>query len=79
MSGILSFCESVDAGGASRWHLRWLDKAGPRLTGGITTDALCGHPKAPHGWDVGVALTQHHLEKNTCPRCLDALAQRGTP
>lgn len=79
MSGVLSFCESTAAGGASRWHLRWLDDAGPKFGGGITTDALCGHPRAPHGWDVAVALTEHHLKHNTCPRCLLVLARREEP
>lgn len=78
MSGILSFCESVAAGSGSRWHLRWLDRAGPKPTGGITTDALCGHPRAPHGWDVEVALTEHHLQHNTCRGCLAVLAARDS-
>lgn len=73
---ILSFCESVAAGGGSRWHLRWLDASGTKYGGGITTSALCGHPKAPHGWDIPVSITAHHLQENTCRACLKALASR---
>lgn len=74
---ILAFCESVHAGGASKWHLRRLDEAGPKLGGGVTTPSLCGAVRKPWGgWDVAVPLTRFHLENNTCPRCLEALAQR---
>lgn len=73
---ILSFCESVAAGGGGRWHLRWLDSAGTKCGGGITTNALCGHPKAPYGWDIPVAITAHHLRENTCRECLKVLANR---
>jgi hypothetical protein len=74
---ILSFCEATTASGHGRWHLRWLDDAGPKFGGGITTAALCGHPKARWGWDLEVAVTAHHLEHNACLRCLAALADRA--
>lgn len=74
MSRILSFCESTAASGHARgWHLRWLDDAGPKFGGGITTGALCGHPKAGHGWDLEVAITAHHLRENACTACLAKL------
>lgn len=73
---ILSFCEPVTASGRSPWHLRWLDAAGPKFGGGVTTPSLCGHVRIGFGWDLQVAITEFHLENNTCPLCLDRLAQR---
>lgn len=64
----LSFCESVAATGAGKWHLRKLTKVGPKYGGGIDTPSLCGHVKT--GWDIEVELTEHHLCKSTCPACL---------
>jgi hypothetical protein len=76
MSGILSFCESQWASGHGLWHLRWLDGAGPKFGGGITTVSLCGN--ITNGWDLEVPVTAHHLANNTCPRCASALAPTVT-
>jgi len=73
---VLSYCESVHAGPLSRWHLRWLDEAGPKFGGGITTGCLCGHVKAREGWDVNVAIDARNISE-TAPTCLVALAKRG--
>lgn len=75
MSGVLSFCESVTATGRSPWHLRWLDAAGPKFGGGVTTSSLCGHVRKGMGWDLGVAITAHHLAA-ACPRCIERLGAR---
>lgn len=72
---ILSYCESVHAGGASRWHLRWLDKAGPKFGGGITTGCLCGHVKAGNGWDINAPIDWRNI-RDVAPACLEALAKR---
>lgn len=68
---ILSFCESVWASGSSVWHMRWLDGAGPKFGGGITTKSLCG--LVANGWDLEVAVTEHHLANNVCYQCIKAL------
>lgn len=48
-----SLCESVHAGPRSPFHIRYLDGAGKKLGGGITTDSLCGHVKVKvGGWDL---------------------------
>lgn len=77
MSGILSFCESVTASGRSPWHLRWLDVAGPKFGGGVTTPSLCGHVRARYGWDLEVAITPINIQI-ACGRCLDLLGKRGS-
>lgn len=62
-----SFCESIHAGGNSKWHLRELTSVGKKLGGGITTPSLCEIVK--HGWDLSVSITDFHLENNTCTKC----------
>jgi hypothetical protein len=77
-----AFCESVSAGGASRWHVRKLDAAGLKLGGGITTPSLCGrvrpmgqpYPGEPKrkgvgGWDLRVEITEDRLMRSACPSC----------
>jgi hypothetical protein len=61
-----SLCESVAAGGASRWHIRELDSAGKKLGGGITTGCLCGHVKSGKGWDLS---TPTALKEAIDPDC----------
>lgn len=63
-----SFCESVHATGASKWHLRLLTDAGQKFGGGIDTPSLCGRVQV--GWDINVPLSIHHLTQNCCPKCL---------
>ena len=62
-----SFCENVHSGPFSRWHIRRLTDEGRKLGGGADTLSLCG--KKVH-WDLGVELKKHHLDHNTCPKCL---------
>ena len=66
-----AFCEGVHAGSGSRWHIRQLDARESVLMrgGGIRTGSLCGHVKPPHGWDLAVDLTEHHLG-HACPECV---------
>jgi len=64
-----SFCESVTASGSSPWHIRQLTNEGQKLGGGIDTMSLCGHVKPPYGWDLNVAITNHHLE-HACSDCV---------
>lgn len=64
-----SFCENVHAV-TSFWHIRKLTKEGQKFGGGVDTGSLCGRVKAPHGWDLNVELTIHHL-KHACPKCVD--------
>lgn len=71
----LSFCESVAATGYDNWHLRLLTGVGPKYGGGIDTPSLCGH--VIMGWDLEVPLNAHHLEKSTCPSCLERAKQLG--
>jgi len=75
MSGVLSFCESVTASGRSPWHLRWLDKAGPKFGGGVTTPSLCGHVRKGMGWDLEVAITAQALA-DACSGCVERLGGR---
>jgi hypothetical protein len=63
-----SFCESVWATSSSRWHIRILSQVGRKPSGGIDTPFLCG-TKVPHGWDLNVEITEHHLA-HTCPLCV---------
>lgn len=76
MSGVLSFCEAVTASGRSPWHLRWLDAAGPKFGGGVTTPSLCGHVRERMGWDLEVAITAINIGI-ACTRCLMRLAERA--
>lgn len=73
--GILSFCEGWRAGSRSRLHLRWLDEAGPKFGGGITTSSLCGIVKPLYGWDMEIPLKEKLLDF-ACPYCLAKLAER---
>lgn len=75
---VLSFCESVTATGLSPWCLRWLDAAGPKFGGGVTTPSMCGRVRARFGWDIEVAITPFHLEANACPQCLKHLSSRSS-
>lgn len=68
--GVYSFCESTAAPPLGGWHLRKMTAIGKKLGGGVDTDGLCGFPKSPYGWDLQVGLTEHHLTKNMCSRCL---------
>jgi hypothetical protein len=71
-----SFCEAVTAGPLSPWHIRPLDDAGQKLSGGVTTASLCDHVKpfgrergAIGGWDVDVPFVERHL-KGACKKCV---------
>ncbi len=69
-----AFCES--ATGIGRWHIRRLDDSGLKEGGGITTPSLCGLVKpwkfgGIGGWDLRVAITEHHLG-HACPKCVEA-------
>lgn len=68
-----SFCESVHAGSQSRWHIRKLTGEGRKLGGGIDTPSLCAHVRVGFGWDLGVAITEHHLT-HSCRDCVTAYA-----
>ncbi len=72
-----SFCESVYATGTSPWHIRKLTAKGRMLGGGVDTGSLCGQVRSPHGWDLNVELTAHHL-KHACVGCVD-LYRKATP
>lgn len=72
---ILSFCESVTASGSSPWHLRWLDKVGPKFGGGITTPSLCGTARVGYGWDLEVPITPINIHL-ACKHCLTKLAEQ---
>ena len=67
-----AFCESVHAGSASRWHIRKLAAKGRKCGGGIDTNSLCGHVKAPMGWDLEVKITEKQLT-GCCPQCVFAV------
>jgi hypothetical protein len=64
-----SFCESVNAGSASLWHIRKL-ATHMFFGGGCDTDALCGKRVSPYGWDMPVSVG---LRKTICPKCLELL------
>jgi hypothetical protein len=66
-----SFCESINAGPDSPWHLRKLGSAGRKLGGGADTPALCGRTVS---WDLAVDINLHHLE-HCCQRCVTALSE----
>lgn len=76
--GEYAFCESIAAGPLARWHIRRLSKVGPKYSGGIDTNGLCGWPKSTNdgggGWDVRVELVEHHLAR-CCQRCAEAYRQ----
>lgn len=68
-----SFCESSTASSLSRWHIRKLDETGKHCGGGITTPSLCGLVRPYRagglgGWDLEVAITEHHVT-HACPKC----------
>ncbi len=63
-----SFCESAHASPFSKWHIRKLTKAGKKLGGGADTDSLCDKKV---NWDLEVQLDKHHLENNSCKKCLE--------
>lgn len=67
--GVLSFCETVTATGATPWHLRRLSEKGCKYTGGADTPALCGRTVC---WDVEVDVTAEHL-KHACRKCVEVL------
>jgi hypothetical protein len=70
-----AFCESVHAGGGSRWHLRAITPTvGLKLGGGIDTKSLCG--SVDRGWDLDVKITEGHLEEHVCLKCLDEYRKR---
>lgn len=71
---VLAFCESVTATSLSPWCLRWLDEAGPKFGGGVTTPSLCGRVRKGLGWDLAVPITENHVATSACPRCVEALA-----
>ena len=66
-----TFCEGVFATGRGPWHIRWTNE-GRRLGGGINSGSLCGHVKPRQGWDLDVALTEHHLG-HTCKQCVELM------
>lgn len=67
-----SLCEASHASGTSPWHIRALEKDQTKKTsGGIDTDSLCGHVKAPYGWDLDVPFLKHVDGRGICPRCKD--------
>jgi hypothetical protein len=69
----LVFCEPVAASSISPWCLRYVEGES-RLSGGVTTDSLCGRVKAPMGWDVDVPVDTWQLTGGrACRRCVDAL------
>jgi hypothetical protein len=79
-----SFCESVTASSTSPWHIRKLDAAGLKPSGGITTPSLCGRirpfglnqdPPGFGGWDLRVPITRGHdlVNDRVCLACWEAL------
>ena len=82
-----TYCESVHATGNSPWHIRKLDQAGLKLTGGLTTPSLCGRVKPFNidakdrgfgGWDLNVKIMPVH-DQHTCAACLaEYLRQTGS-
>ena len=65
-----TFCESTWSSGLGLWCIRKPSEVGPKFGGGIDTSSLCEHVKAGNGWDLEVRITEHHLSKNTCKKCL---------
>lgn len=68
-----SFCESVTAGPSSPWHIRILTDKGQKLGGGADTKALCGREVC---WDLKAVIDAHHLDKNTCKKCLEEYVKK---
>ena len=67
-----AFCESRHAGSCSKWHIRKLDKAGLKPSGGITTSSLCGHVMPEeHGWDLLSPINELYLGL-ACQKCAEA-------
>lgn len=73
-----AFCESATATSFTPWHIRKLDGAGLKLTGGITTQSLCERvqpfkmkTRGFGGWDLNVKFHEGHF-KHICPACLEA-------
>lgn len=58
-----SFCESVHASGASPWHIRKLDAAGLKLSGGITSNSLCDRVRMPYGWDLRTEVDSENVAR----------------
>lgn len=54
-----AFCETVTAGGSSRWHIRELTTRGKMLSGGADTPALCGREVS---WDLRMDVNERQLE-----------------
>lgn len=64
-----SYCESITAGGYSKWHIRPIKKK-LCLGGGIDTDSLCGHVKSKlNGWDLNVRITDKNIH-TACQMCV---------
>jgi len=74
-----SFCEPVWASGLGLWCLRKTTNIGLKLGGGVDTPSLCGRVAVSKGWDLNVRLSEHHLEKNTCKKCLEAYREATRP
>lgn len=69
-----SFCETASAGPQTPWHIRELTEVGFKFSGGADSLGLCGRKV---GWDLNVAITQHHLG-HCCKECAaHFLAQGG--
>lgn len=72
MTLAFSFCESVAASGRSPWHIRPLEKdPALRKSGGIDSDSLCTHVKAPYGWDLRPLAADWLKESFVCRTCLE--------
>lgn len=85
--GRLSFCERITASPTSPYHVRVIDEAGFKTTGGVSVPTICGDD-LHRGWDVSeksysvdeaLSLSRQWIANEflhaTCSRCVVALEQ----
>jgi hypothetical protein len=68
-----TYCESVLATAASRWHIRPVNSR-LFLTGGVDTPSFCNRVRPrPNlgGWDINVPITDRNIA-DACPICREA-------
>ena len=63
-----SFCETVTAGPASRWHIRKLTSVGQKFGGGADTKALCGRTVS---WDLKSTVEPKAALDHGCRECCE--------
>lgn len=81
-----AYCEPTCAGSLAPYCIRRLTAAGPKYSGGVDSDSLCGRVSARNfgGWDIerlvhadDFEVSTHRNRMMVCQRCVEKLREAG--